>query len=193
MKYTPKIRKAVRFAIKVHELDQKQKRKGKDIAYITHPMTVALILATAGARENVIVAGLLHDAIEDCVTDCPVTTADIIKEFGEEVAKLVDSITEQEPNLPWAERKKQTLKLIKEEFSENSILLKSADVLSNGTEIIDDYEEIGDEVFERFNTNRDQKIQSQIALITTLLQYYPTNPLTEDLKKLVKDFKELRG
>jgi (p)ppGpp synthase/HD superfamily hydrolase len=191
MKYTPKIRKAVRFSIKVHELDQKQKRKGKDIAYITHPMTVALILATAGAKENVIVAGLLHDAIEDCVADCPVTTTDIIKEFGEEVAKLVDSITEQKPNLPWAERKKQTLKLIKEEFSENSILLKSADVLSNGTEIIDDYEEIGDEVFERFNAPKKEKLKSQIKLIKALTTQWKDSPLASDLEELKSSFKNI--
>ncbi len=62
---TPKIRSAIRFAIKTHEVDQKQARKGKDIAYIGHPLTVGLILARAGANEDTIIAGILHDTIED--------------------------------------------------------------------------------------------------------------------------------
>ena len=43
MVYTDLIREAVSFAIKTHEIDQKQLRKGKDIPYITHPLTVGII------------------------------------------------------------------------------------------------------------------------------------------------------
>src|SRR5258708_4719539 len=63
--YSPRVQKAVRFATKTHEVYQKQKRKGKDIPYITHPLTVGLILARAGASEDVVIAGILHDTIED--------------------------------------------------------------------------------------------------------------------------------
>ncbi len=192
MKYTPKIRKAVRFAIKVHELDQKQKRKGKDIAYITHPMTVALILARVNAPENIIVAGLLHDTIEDCSVNCPVTVEDIINNFGNEVAELVNSLTEQNPDLPWAERKKEVLQNIREKFSSESILLKSADVLANGTEIVDDYRENGEDIFARFKAGKTQKIQSQLSLITTLLQYYPASPLSDDLKSLYQELEKIK-
>jgi (p)ppGpp synthase/HD superfamily hydrolase len=47
--FTPRMQKAVRFATKTHEVYQKQKRKGKDIPYITHPLTIGLILSRAGA------------------------------------------------------------------------------------------------------------------------------------------------
>lgn len=191
MRYTPKIRKAVRFAINTHEIDQKQKRKGKDIAYITHPMTVALILARAGADEAVVVAGLLHDTIEDCSTDCPVIADDISSEFGEEVSILVQSITEKEPTLPWAERKAKTLEDVKT-FSLESVLLKSADVLSNGTEIIDDYKENGAEIFERFNASKKEKIGSQINLISALLQQFSASPLATDLKSLKQEFEKIK-
>jgi (p)ppGpp synthase/HD superfamily hydrolase len=39
-----KIQKAIKFAVKTHEVYQKQTRKGKDVSYITHPLTVGLIL-----------------------------------------------------------------------------------------------------------------------------------------------------
>lgn len=66
MIYTPLIQKAVSFAIKVHELDAKQKRKGKEVPYITHPLTVGLIVSRVTQDENTICAGVLHDTIDDC-------------------------------------------------------------------------------------------------------------------------------
>jgi len=52
MNYTSKIQKAIKFAAKTHDLYQKQMRKGKNIAYITHPLTVGIILALAGSPED---------------------------------------------------------------------------------------------------------------------------------------------
>jgi (p)ppGpp synthase/HD superfamily hydrolase len=56
MQYSFKIQKAIKFATKTHEIYEKQKRKGKDIPYITHPLTVGLILAGSGANDDVICA-----------------------------------------------------------------------------------------------------------------------------------------
>ncbi len=100
MIYTQKMQDAVHFAIKVHEVDQKQKRKGKDIAYIGHPLTVALILAHAHASEDVVIAGILHDTVEDSAEHAPVAIADIAERFGTHVARLVESVTEPERTLP---------------------------------------------------------------------------------------------
>src|SRR3989344_784375 len=91
MLFSSKIQIAITFAIKVHEIDRKQKRKGKDIPYITHPLTVGLILARAGASEDVVVAGILHDAIEDSIREKKVSREMIAGLFGENVAELVDS------------------------------------------------------------------------------------------------------
>lgn len=96
MIYSPTIRKAVVFSIKTHEVDQKQKRKGKDIAYITHPPTVGLILARANAGDHVIAAGILHDTIEDSIDKKKVTRAMLAERFDKRVADLVDSVTEKE-------------------------------------------------------------------------------------------------
>ena len=49
MIYTKKIQEAIHFSIAVHEEPVKQKRKGKDVPYVTHPLTVGLILSLAGA------------------------------------------------------------------------------------------------------------------------------------------------
>ncbi len=67
--------------------------------YITHCLAVAAILAELRVPPAVVMAGLLHDTVEDT----PVTLSDIRKEFGEEVARLVDGVTKL-TNLPRVSR-----------------------------------------------------------------------------------------
>ncbi len=79
------IEKAFLFSQKAHD---GQKRKSGD-PYFTHPLSVANILAELRLDTASICAGLLHDVVED--TLC--TTSDIEKEFGSEIAFLVDGVT----------------------------------------------------------------------------------------------------
>ncbi len=82
---TPKIKKALNFAIKAHE---GQKRKsGED--YVVHPILVATITSYFNDNEDVITAAILHDVVEDT----PYTIYYIKDEFGEEVANLVEGLT----------------------------------------------------------------------------------------------------
>ena len=157
MKYTTLIQKAIRFSIKTHEVYQKQKRKGKDIPYITHPLIVGMILARAGASEDVVIAGILHDTIEDSIPEKKVTRAMIAERFGDTVAGLVDDVTEQNKELPWEERKQEALEHI-EKLQNDSLLVKSADLISNISEIIADYQVEGDVIFERFNAPKEEKL-----------------------------------
>ncbi|PIZ65152.1 hypothetical protein CO051_01240 [Candidatus Roizmanbacteria bacterium CG_4_9_14_0_2_um_filter_39_13] len=65
MIYTKIINKAITFTTKIHEIDTKKKRKGKDIPYITHSLAVGLILARVTKDENII-------ALEEIWADiCP--------------------------------------------------------------------------------------------------------------------------
>ncbi len=61
------------------------------------------------------------------------------------------------------------------------VLLKSADVLSNGTEMVLDYTDVGDALFDRFSASKHEKIDAQIKLIDALLTQYPQSPLADDL------------
>jgi guanosine-3',5'-bis(diphosphate) 3'-pyrophosphohydrolase len=79
------IEKAYQIARDAHE---GQARKSGE-PYIIHPLCVAIILADLELDKETIVAGLLHDVVEDTV----MTTEEIVQEFGEEVALLVDGVT----------------------------------------------------------------------------------------------------
>ena len=180
MIYTKKIKDAVKFSIKTHEVYQKQKRKGKDIAYITHPLTVGIILAQAGANEDVIVAGILHDTVEDSTEEKKVTTQMLDERFGKNVTMLVLSVTEQDRTLSWDEQKKEALEHVSH-FSHDSLLVKSADIISNTSELIDDYDRHGEKVFDRFFASKEKFIAHQLALISAIKHSWPENPLVPNL------------
>ncbi len=182
MIYTPKIRAAIRFAIKTHEVYQKQVRKGKNIAYITHPMTVGLILSQARASEDVVVAGILHDTIEDSAPHKKVTSKMIAERFGKRVAVLVDSVTEHDRKASWADRKREALHHIAN-FSHGSVLVKSADTLANVGDTIDDYGRDGEDMFTRFHASKENIIANYMAVMTALIKRWPGSPLVGDLKK----------
>lgn len=79
------IEKAYRIADKAHD---GQKRKSGE-PYIIHPLCVAIILAELELDKETIVAGILHDVVEDTV----MTSEQIVAEFSDEVALLVDGVT----------------------------------------------------------------------------------------------------
>lgn len=79
------IMKAYHFADKAHE----SQSRASEEPYITHCVAVARILADMKVPPAVVIAGLLHDTVEDT----PVTLKDIQNSFGEEIAKLVDGVT----------------------------------------------------------------------------------------------------
>lgn len=178
MVFTSLIHKSIDFAIQVHLT---QKRKGKDIPYITHTLTVGLILARVTKDENIIAAGILHDTIEDCEPYGSVTKKLIAKEFNDEIAQMVDDLTEQDKTLPWMERKIAALNHVKD-MGHNSLLVKSADVLHNLAELNVDIAKLGDKGFESFNASKEDTIKRYAKLIPEIKKAWSKNPLLTDLE-----------
>lgn len=185
-----KIQQAIKFATKTHEVYQKQKRKGKDIPYIIHPLTVGLLLSQARASDNVVMAGILHDTIEDSIEEKKVSHQMLKARFGKKVADLVLSVTEAGKDVPWEERKKQNREHIKT-YSRDSLLLKSADLVANLTETLDDYYREGKKVFDRFNAPK-KKVVAHILLSIQIIGFrWKANPLLKDLRILAKQLKKI--
>jgi (p)ppGpp synthase/HD superfamily hydrolase len=146
-------------------------------------LTVGVILAKVGADDDVVAAGILHDTIEDSIEEKKVTAEMIADRFGEKVSRLVLSVTEKEKTFSWDERKKDALEKIAT-FSHDSLLVKSADIISNVSELLDDHARYGDEVFDRFKATKEKTIDHQLKSIKAIVSRWPENPLAEDLEKL---------
>ena len=141
------IHKAIIFATKAHE---GQLRKGTDVPYIVHPMEVMQILTDNKCPESVIIAGLLHDTLEDTST----TAEEIIDNFGQSIYDLVKNESEDKSKT-WKERKQATIDHLAN-ASEEIQQICCADKLSNIKSIYADKLTVGERVFDRFNAPKDQ-------------------------------------
>src|SRR5215217_2447682 len=94
--YSDRINHAFAFAAKHHD---RQVRRGTRLPYLTHPANVAVILTRYDQDEQTVVAGILHDVVEDCVRD-GYTRDDLMerigRKFGAEVLDTVLAVTERQ-------------------------------------------------------------------------------------------------
>jgi guanosine-3',5'-bis(diphosphate) 3'-pyrophosphohydrolase len=140
---------AIKFAVDAHT---GAFRKGTDIPYILHPLETAAIAAGMTNDCTVIAAAVLHDTVEDTA----VTIEDIRRCFGNEVAALVSSESENKrANLPsadtWKTRKQETLDRLLISDNINVKIIALSDKLSNIRAIYRDYLRLGDRLWGRFN------------------------------------------
>jgi (p)ppGpp synthase/HD superfamily hydrolase len=143
------VEKALQIASKNHK---GQYRKNTDIPYITHPVAVGMMLLKSGYSEEIVAAGILHDTVEDT----PLTLDEIKWEFGPKIAELVEGSSEPDKSLSWKDRKEHTIEFLKT-ASEDVRAVVCADKLHNIRSIMRDYEQVGDEVWSRFNAGKEQQ------------------------------------
>lgn len=140
-----KVTEAILFATAAHA---GQLRKGTTRPYITHPLEVFTILNGMRADNNLLIAGVLHDTIEDTDT----TREDIEALFGADVAELVAHHSEDKSK-SWRERKQATIDEV-QHGSKRLKMLILADKLANIRDMCIDYANVGEELWDRFNTGK---------------------------------------
>ena len=159
---SPRIEQALRLAAVRHA---GQERKGSGVPYVEHVVAVAWILDRAGFGEDVVIAGLLHDLVEDTSTSID----EIRARFGPFVAELVAHCSEvkndeQGRKRPWIDRKRDHLAaLANAPVEARAIVL--ADKLHNLMSIQLDLAE-GRPIWTTFNADRDQVLWYYDASIT---------------------------
>jgi (p)ppGpp synthase/HD superfamily hydrolase len=105
------ILKGLQFSVKAH---RGQVRKVDGQPYFFHPLAVGRLLMEIGCTVEVVVAGFLHDVVEDT----PYTIKDIGLDFGSQIAGWVNAVTEQDKSKPWQVRKQATLDVLAKAESE---------------------------------------------------------------------------
>ncbi|MBI5580691.1 MAG: bifunctional (p)ppGpp synthetase/guanosine-3',5'-bis(diphosphate) 3'-pyrophosphohydrolase [Deltaproteobacteria bacterium] len=148
--YGPRLYDAIELAARAHH---GQVRKGTEIPYIVHPLAVAGILIRANCPEHLIIAGILHDTLEDT----PVRLEEIRSQFGREVADLVVALSEPDKKAPWEERKAHTIDHLEQVATLDVLLVSVADKLDNMRAIRDGLESDGEDFWLRFNRPRESQ------------------------------------
>lgn len=144
-----KLEEAIAFSAKAHE---GQSRKASDVPYISHPFSVGMLLLKEGCREAVVIAGVLHDTLEDT----SVTETMIYDQFGEEVLELVKEASEPDKSLSWRERKQHTIDHLAS-ASVEACYVMAADKLHNLRSMATDYEKLGEQMWDRFNKGKQHQ------------------------------------
>jgi GTP pyrophosphokinase len=184
----PRVADAVAFAIRKHGA---QVRKGTSTSYLTHLLAVASLVGEAGGSEDEVIAGLLHDAVEDG-GGAPVLE-EIRALFGPEVAAIVKFCTDDDSvggKAPWLERKRAYMaRLVAAPVPALRVIC--ADKLHNVQAIAKDLRNHGGAVFERFRGNREGTLwyyRSIARLFGALIQDEPG--LDPGLRAMIRELRE---
>jgi (p)ppGpp synthase/HD superfamily hydrolase len=178
---TSKFVEAVQYAAKKHGT---QARKGSDIPYLGHLLSVAGLVIEADGTEAQAIAALLHDAAEDQGGE--ETLAEIQGKFGDEVAMIVRecSDTFETPKPPWRERKESYIRHLPD-ASDGAILVSLADKLHNARALLRDFRVHGDELWRRFTV---QDPQLHLWYYRSLLEVYAeriNNWMVDELRDVI--------
>jgi (p)ppGpp synthase/HD superfamily hydrolase len=178
--------KALVYVTRIHG---KQVRKRTHRPYIGHLLSVASIVIEFDGDEDMAIAALLHDAVED-QGGLP-RLRDICRRFGKRVAHIVDGCTDSyaTPKLPWIDRKRAYLERIPKETAEVR-LVSAADKLSNARETLQDVRAHGVKVFESFAGKKAGTLWYYQALVEKFRET-ESGALVEELTRVVTELKQL--
>jgi (p)ppGpp synthase/HD superfamily hydrolase len=168
-----------------------QVRKGGDIPYVGHLLSVASLVINDNGSETQAIAALLHDTVED-QGGAP-TFEEIKAQFGDEVARIVAecSDTDKTPKPPWQERKLAYINHLAE-VGEDTLLVSVADKLDNARSMLRDYHEHGPALWQRFTVkNPDDHLWYYGALLDAYRSRGCRSWMVDELGRVVDDLKNL--
>jgi len=173
---------ALTYAAQAH---REQKRKGSDVPYVAHLLSVCALVIEHGGDEDQAIAAVLHDVVED--QGGKPRLEDVEKRFGPRVASIVAACSDADvmPKPPWKERKVAYIKNLAHHAPE-VWLVSCADKVHNADAILQDYLEIGDEVWKRFKGGREGTLWYYRALSDEFARLMPGR-LSKRLEGLVRE------
>jgi (p)ppGpp synthase/HD superfamily hydrolase len=190
--YSDRINHAFAFAAKHHD---RQVRKGTALPYLTHPANVAIILTRYGQDDDTVIAGILHDVIEDCVREG--WTQEMLEErigekFGADVLAVVQAVTyrrvdEHGNELDKDERRADYLRRLGS-ASDRARWVCAADKVHNGSSVLADLRRTmdPDTVWSRFSAGREGTIRWYRAVYDRLREAGFDAPILAELREVAE-------
>jgi len=164
-----------------------QHRKQSTTPYIAHLMAVTGMVLENGGDEDLAIAALLHDVVEDC-GGLPVL-ADVREQFGARVARIVEECTDNlGEHLRWRERKQRYIDHLRHADPDVRLVM-AADKLHNLRTIVQAYREVGEQVWERFTGGREGTLWYYRELANDLRR--DQNPLTQELQRVAGELERM--
>ncbi len=184
----PRLQRAFRYAAEKHA---GQTRKQTAVPYLSHLMAVASLVLEAGGDEDMAIAALLHDVVEDC-GGMP-RLREVRKQFGPRVARIVEGCTDTfvDPKPEWLQRKKDYLREVKHADAETR-LVSASDKLHNVRTILADYRRDGDAIWKRFTGKKEGTLWYYRALSDEYQRRNP-NRITRELEIAVAELESAVG
>jgi (p)ppGpp synthase/HD superfamily hydrolase len=192
---TDRFDRALLYATHVHG---GQVRKGTSIPYVAHLLAVAATVLEYGGSEDLAIAALLHDAVED--QGGPTRLSDIRNRFGDRVADIVRSCSDSFVNTAAGESKEpkniRTKRYLEHLLTvdQDTLLVSLCDKVHNARSILRDLRnpEVGQAVYERFNSLKEDTLRNYRELAKIFCKLRPgqlANELSEIIDVLEKDSK----
>ena len=195
--YSDVINHALAFAAKHHD---RQVRKGTKLPYLTHPANVAIILSRYGRDNDTVVAGILHDVIEDCVRDG--FTREMLEQrigdkFGAQVLETVLAVTYRRQDddgveLSGEERRADYLERLSR-ANDNARWVCAADKIHNASSIISDLARTvdPDTVWARFGSGKVGTARWYTQVYERLDQLGFSAPIMAELDNVTAELEKL--
>src|SRR5215210_1258445 len=190
--YSDRINHALAFAAKHHD---QQVRKGTRLPYLTHPANVAIILTRYACDETTVVAAILHDVIEDCVTrdyTREMLEQRIASKFGADVLDTVLAVTHRKHDDDGEEftpeEKKQDYLRRLEKAGERARWVCAADKLHNANSILSDIQRTiqPDNIWARFKVGKEGTVRWYRAVYERLRALKFEAPIMHELQRTVE-------
>lgn len=191
MFFTSKIHKAIKKASVLH---LGQRRKADGTPFIMHPFSVALILSKYTDDEDIIVAALLHDVLEDVEA---YTAEDLKRDFGLKITRIVEGISEDESpskssadrKASWLKRKESYLAKLRNDSFE-ALMISCADKIHNLISMMEEYKEQGESMWKAFNAPQDKRLWFY-GEVLAILKKRLASEIVKELEKTYLEAKTL--
>lgn len=160
------IDRAIGFAAKAHA---DQQRKTGNMPYIAHPVGVAMLLQQYGYEETIVIAGLLHDTVEDT----PVTLEDLRQQFGPDVAEIVAGCTEPPKKIAdWGTRKTYLIDNLRDAPLPVKVVA-AADKYHNLSHTLELEQQVGEKIWKQFGRGKAQQAWYYRSALSSILANVP--------------------